>query len=121
MLFRSVDLQAKLQGQQGDVTWALHRTNDEYGVVDLNETLGKFKGAVGYAYTTFVAAADTQVDIRLGCINAHKVWINGQLLTANQVYHSGMEIDQYQASCQLKQGKNTILDRKSTRLNSSHW
>ena len=118
---REVDLQAKLQGQQGDVTWVLHRTNDEYGVVDLNETLGKFKGAVGYAYTTFVAAADTEVDIRLGCINAHKVWINGQLLTANQVYHSGMEIDQYQASCQLKKGKNTILVKICQNEQTESW
>ena len=118
---REVDLEAKLQGQQGDVTWVLHRTNDEYGVVNLNETLGKFKGAVGYAYTTFVAAADTEADIRLGCINAHKVWINGQLLTANQVYHSGMEIDQYQASCQLKKGKNTILVKICQNEQTESW
>lgn len=118
---REVDLEAKLQGQQGDVTWVLHRTNDEYGVVNLNETLGKFKGAVGYAYTTFVAAADTEADIRLGCINAHKVWINGQLLTANQVYHSGMEIDQYQASCQLKKGKNAILVKICQNEQTESW
>ena len=61
------------------------------------------------------------MDIRLGCINAHKVWINGQLLTANQVYHSGMEIDQYQASCQLKQGKNTILVKICQNEQTESW
>ncbi len=118
---REVDLEANLQSQQGDVKWVLHRTNDEYGVVNLNETLGKFKGAVGYAYTTFVTAADTEADIRIGCINANKVWVNGQLLTANQVYHAGMEIDQYQASCQLKKGKNVILVKICQNEQTESW
>ena len=29
------------------------------------------------------------VDLRLGCINATKLWLNGKQIAANHVYHAG--------------------------------
>jgi hypothetical protein len=71
--------------------------------------LGKHKGAITYAFAEFISAEDRPVDLRLGCINANKVWLNGELLTANHVYHSNTSVDQYIAKGKLKKGRNTIL------------
>jgi hypothetical protein len=45
----------------------------------------------------------------MGCINASKVWVNGQPIMANIVYHTGMVVDQYAGRARLKQGRNDIL------------
>ena len=104
-----IDLAAEYDGQKGKVKWIDHTTADDYGVVDLNKIQGKHKGAITYAYAEFVADKDQPCDLRLGCINANKIWLNGKLLTANHVYHAGTEIDQYIAQGKLNKGKNAIL------------
>lgn len=48
-------------------------------------------------------------EIRLGCKNAWKIWLNGQLLFGRDEYHRGMQIDQYRLPVQLQPGRNTIL------------
>ena len=79
------------------------------GVVDLTKALDKHKGAVTYAYAEFLADKAQPADFRLGCINATKLWVNGKELSANHVYHAGMQVDQYIAKGELLAGKNTIL------------
>jgi hypothetical protein len=104
-----VDLAAELDGQKGKVKWIDHTTADDYGVVDLNKIQGNHKGAITYAYAEFLADKAQPCELRLGCINANKVWLNGKLLTANHVYHANTSIDQYIAPGALVKGKNTIL------------
>lgn len=104
-----VDLTKSYPGQKGEISWINHVTTDEYGVVDLTKALDKHKGAVTYAYAEFLADKAQPADFRLGSINANKLWVNGKELTANHVYHAGMQIDQYIAKGELKEGKNTIL------------
>jgi hypothetical protein len=104
-----VDLTKSYAGQKGEVSWINHVTTDDYGVVDLAKATDKHKGAVTYAYAEFLAAKAQPADFRLGSINATKLWVNGQELAANHVYHAGMQIDQYIAKGELKEGKNTIL------------
>jgi hypothetical protein len=104
-----VDLAAELEGQKGKVKWIDHTSADDYGVVDLNKIQGNHKGAVTYAYAEFIADKDQPCELRLGCINANKVWLNGKLLTANHVYHANTSVDQYIAKGSLMKGKNTIL------------
>jgi len=94
---------------------------DEFGVVDLNQGLDKHKGAIAYAATEFISDKDRSVDIRLGSINANKVWANGALVTANRVYHTGMVIDQYQGQARLRKGKNLILARISQNEQTEPW
>jgi hypothetical protein len=118
---KKLDFAAEYKGSKGQVKWIEHHTEDEFGIVDLNKALDKHKGAIAYAATEFVSEKDQTVDIRLGCINANKVWVNGELVTANRVYHTGMVIDQYQAQAKLKKGKNRILVRISQNEQTEPW
>jgi hypothetical protein len=104
-----IDLAAEYDGQKGKIKWIDHTTTDDYGAVDLNKILGNHKGAIAYAHAQLIADKAQPCELRLGCINANKVWLNGRLLTANHVYHAGSEIDQYIAKGSLNKGKNTIL------------
>jgi len=118
---KEIDLAATYQGKSGEVKWVTHETSDDYGMVDLNKTLGKFKGAIAYAYCEYIAAEAIPCDVRLGCINANKVWLNGKLLTANEVYHASTAIDQYVSQGQLKKGKNTILIKVCQNEQEENW
>jgi hypothetical protein len=104
-----VDLTAEYDGQKGKVKWIEAMTTDDYGVVDLNKIQGNHKGAITYAYAELIADKAQPCELRLGCINANKVWLNGKLLTANHVYHANTSVDQYIATGTLNKGKNTIL------------
>lgn len=130
-----VDPAATYQGKVGQVRWRDYATKDDFGIVDLNEAFqrpkakegggyeltAEHKGAVAYAYAEFDSAADRPADFRIGCINANKLWLNGELLTANQVYHSGMEVDQYLATARLKKGRNTILVKVAQNEQEDSW
>lgn len=108
-------------GKDVQVSWKAYHTDDKFGLVDLNQGLGKNMGAVGYAYAEFYSDTDRPADIRLGCINANKVWFNGQPIIANHVYHAGTAIDQYVAQVQLKSGKNTILVKCLQNEQTESW
>ncbi|MFM7077762.1 MAG: hypothetical protein ACKO3G_17090, partial [Planctomycetaceae bacterium] len=57
----------------------------------------------------FDAAEARPAEIRLGCKNAWKIWLNGEPVFEREEYHRGMEIDQYRLPVTLRQGPNTIL------------
>lgn len=130
---KQIDLTASYEGKLGPVKWKQHRTSDEFGIVDLNEIFERpkdgndykltkeHKGSIGYALSEFETDQSREVEIRLGCINANKIWLNGELLTANQVYHSGMEVDQYVAHGKLKQGTNQILVKVCQNEQEESW
>jgi hypothetical protein len=106
---KEIDLTATYDGKKRKVNWIEHTTTDPYGVVDLTVALDKHKGAVAYAYCEFISDKEQPAELRLGCVNANKLWLNGELLTANHVYHSGTEVDQFQPGGKLKAGKNALL------------
>jgi hypothetical protein len=112
---------AEYAGKTGTVKWMDHTTNDQYGLVDLNAVLGKHKGAIAYARTEFLAGESREVEFRIGCITGHKIWLNGELVTANHVYHTGMYIDQYTARGRLKSGKNVILLKLAQNEQTDSW
>jgi hypothetical protein len=130
-----VDLDAEYQGKVGTVRWRDYATEDEFGIVDLNdgfqrpkakvgngyELTDEHKGAIAYAYAEFDSDESRSADFRIGCINANKLWLNGVLLTANQVYHSGMEVDQYFATAKLKKGRNVILVKVAQNEQEEDW
>jgi hypothetical protein len=103
------------------VKWIEASTADDYGVVDLNKHLGKHKGAIAYAYAEFDSEKDQTVDARLGCINGNKLWINGQLIFANHVYHANQAVDQYVGQAKLKKGRNTILLKIAQNEQTESW
>ncbi len=118
---RDAEPAAEYPGKAGVVKWIDHATQDEYGVVDLNAALTKHKGAIAYARTEFVADESRDVEFRIGCITGHKLWLNGELVTANHVYHTGMYIDQYTGRGRLKPGTNVILLKIAQNEQTDSW
>ncbi len=119
---KQIDLGQTYKGKGDvDVTWIEHVTSDSYGLVDLNKALANHKGAIAYAYTEFEASEARPVELRLGCINGNKIWLNGELLTSNHVYHASMFVDQYTGRGQLKKGRNTILLKLAQNEQTEQW
>lgn len=105
-----VDLNATYKGKdEAEIKWQPFVTTDEYGKVDFNKPFGFLKEVTGYAWTEFESESDMPVELRLGCKNGWKVWLNGELLFGRDEYHRGQRIDQYVMKGQMKKGKNTIL------------
>lgn len=117
----NADPQATHPGKSGPVAWLNHATSDEFGIVDLTQALAKHKGAIAYARAEFLADRERPAELRLGCINANKVWLNGELLTSNHVYHSGTQMDQYVGRGRLKAGRNVILLKICQNEQTESW
>jgi hypothetical protein len=118
---KELNLQAKYQGQLGEVNWSPIATEDEYGIVDIAKAVSPYKGAVMYATAEFVSPGKQDVEIRLGTPNAWKLWVNGEPLFAREEYHRGMAIDQYRVKGTLKPGKNTILIKICQNEQDQDW
>lgn len=118
---RDAEPSAEYPGKTSAIKWLEHTTSDEFGVVDLNAVLGKHKGSIAYARAEFMAAEPRDVEFRIGCITAHKLWLNGELVTANHVYHTGMYIDQYTGRGRLKAGRNVILLKVAQNEQTDSW
>jgi hypothetical protein len=108
-------------GKGKTVRWIEHVTADPFGMVDLNKALGKEPGAIAYARAELVSDAEQPVELRLGCINASKVWLNGQPVAVHDVYHSGTDIDQYVEPVTLVPGKNVILLKVAQNEQTEEW
>ncbi len=119
---KELDYTKEYEGKGGEsAKWAVHTTEDEYGIVDIAKALSPFKGAVSYAAAEFESDKDQPIDIRLGTPNSWKVWLNGKLLFAREEYHRGMSLDQYKMRGTLKKGKNTILIKVCQNEQTDSW
>ena len=116
-----IDFSATYEGKKGKVKWADFSTSDQYGKVDVNLEYGELKQVVAYAHNTFQLSEDRELQFRLGCKNAWKVWLNGELLFARDEYHRGQRIDQYVFSAKLKKGKNEILVKFCQNEQEQSW
>ena len=117
-----IDLGNAIEGKMGNVKWFTHSTEDRYGMMDLNQIMPeKYKGAIAYAYTTFESVKAQDVEIRLGCVNGNKIWVNGKMITSNHVYHANTSIDQYIAKANLKAGSNEILVKVAQNEQEESW
>jgi len=116
-----VDLAAAHPGQNGEVRWAAHHTDDEYGQVDLNKSIGKHMGAVAYATAEFNAPRAQAIELRMGSECAIKIWLNGKLLAFSEAYHANGTMDQYIGAGELKQGKNVILLKICQNEQTEDW
>jgi hypothetical protein len=116
-----VDLDAAYPGKSGPIKWQEVAAVGDKGVVDLAAAYDKEKGAVSYLYTEFESSETRPAQLRLGCINANKVWLNGEPVMANEVYHAGSMIDQYIANVELKQGTNRVLLKICQNEQTESW
>jgi hypothetical protein len=115
------DASKKYPGKAGEVGWQETTTKDPAGVVELTELYNKEKGAIVYARTVFKVANEVDVEMRLGCINANKLWVNDEEVFMNEVYHAGMSIDQYIGSVKLKPGDNEIVLKICQNEQTESW
>lgn len=122
----SIEVSASYDGKEGKVSWKPVESDHEEGIVDINaayppppppadapqpegEAKDGLKGVLAYAVTDFVSEKGGPAELRLGCSNAWKIWLNGRPVFERDEYHRGMEIDQYRMPVELRPGKNTIL------------
>lgn len=118
---RGIDLTRTHEGKNGSVAWIPIRATGDEGKIDLAAAYDKEKGAVAYAYAEFSSDSDREAQIRLGCICANQVWLNGKQVMSNEVYHSGSMIDQYTAKVQLEKGINRILLKICQNEQTQSW
>jgi hypothetical protein len=122
---KELKFDAAYAGKTDTIKWFDHTTTDDHGMVDLNKAIGKHMGAVGYAVAFFESPRERKVQLRLGCINANKLWLNGKLLHEREVYHANTGIDQYIAEGTLKPGRNVILlkvcQNEQTEMWAQNW
>lgn len=116
-----VDLQAAYPGKGAEAKWQPYASQDDYGMIDFNEPFGMLKEVTGYAYTEFESDRERPAEIRLGCKNGWKVWLNGELLFGRDEYHRGMKLDQYKLPCVLRKGKNTLLVKCCQNEQTEQW
>ena len=123
----ALDFAATYQGKETEpgkdptVRWQKWTAADEFGVVDLNKPLGMLKEVTGYATTVYQSPEARPAEIRLGCKNAWKLWLNGQFIFGRDEYHRGMKIDQYRFPIQLTAGPNTILVKLCQNEQTETW
>lgn len=116
-----IDPNKKYDGKKDSVAWQAVSTDADDGAVDLAAAYAKEKGAVVYALGEFSCPGDVDCEVRLGSPNASKVWVNGDLVIAREVYHSGNQIDQYVAPVKLKKGANSILIKSCQNEQDQSW
>ncbi len=117
----AIDTAASYDDAQEPAAWNPHNTLDPTGLVDLNRVIGKDKGVIAYAYATYDSDAEQTADIRIGSSNAHKVWVNGQPVMSNEIYHNGISPDKFVAQTELKKGENLILVKVCQNEQTQPW
>jgi len=118
---KELKLDAAYEGKGAQVKWQPFESKHEYGKLDFNKPLGMQKEVTGYAATTFDSSTDREAELRLGCKNAWKVWLNGELLFGRDEYHRGQQMDQYTLKCRLKKGANTVLVKCCQNEQKEQW
>jgi hypothetical protein len=119
---KGVDLTATYKGKDDtEVKWVPVTSNDAQGVVDINKAIKQYKGAIAYAYATVESPRDQEIEFRAGCINALKIFVNGESIFAKEEYHHGMSIDQYIVKGKLKKGTNTLLLKVAQNEQKEPW
>lgn len=118
---KAVELGKACDGKGKSVQWQPLESNDEYGKINFNVPLTALKEATAYAFTSIESPEEKDVELRLGCKNAWKVWLNGTLLFGRDEYHRGQKMDQYILKGRLKKGANSILVKCCQNEQTESW
>lgn len=113
--------EARYSGKEGAVEWIDYSSSDKFGIINFNDALGAKKAVVGYAATDFYTDEPRSAELRLGCKNAWKIWLNGEFVFGRDEYHRGMKIDQYILPVRLRAGKNEILVKACQNEEREEW
>jgi len=118
---KEINLKAAYPGKEGTVRWQPFVSEDEYGKVDMNLPFGMLKEVTAYAYTEYESPEARDAELRLGCKNAWKIWVNGRFIFGRDEYHRGKRIDQYILPVKLRRGVNTILVKVCQNEQEQPW
>jgi hypothetical protein len=117
-----VDPGASYPGKKGlTLRWTSQTTRDADGIIVLNKVLGKYQGAVAYAFTAVDSPIEQYVQIQVGTPNAIKIFVNGKQVFAREEYHHGMQIDQHIGTATLRPGRNTVLLKLCQNEQTEDW
>ena len=117
-----VDLNAVYEDAAGKpVRWREFETKSDKGVFDLNRLIGRDKDRIGYAYAVFDSPIQGPAEIRLGSPNANKIWLNGNLVMTNEIYHNSNAIDKFVSNVNLVRGPNRILIKLCQNNQTQPW
>ena len=122
---KKVNFSGIYNGKSGKVQWSEFVTADEYGMVNINKAYpgpgDGLKEVTAFAHTEYQAGETRDVELRLGCKNAWKIWHNGKLIFGRDEYHRGARIDQYQLKLRLASGRNTFLVKLCQNEQMEDW
>ncbi len=119
---KGFDLKSDYLGKGNErVRWTEHTTEKPMGMVDLNEAVGKLKGAVVYAYAAIASEGERPVELRAGSNNAVRMWLNGKEVYFREEYHHGFDMDQHVGKGMLKKGRNEILIKVCQNEQTESW
>ena len=119
---KKVDLTAPYTSKEDKpIKWKSITTTDKFAVVDLNKEVGKFKGATAYAYAVIEVEKEQPIEVRLGCITALQVFLNGERIFSKEEYHHGEKMDQYVGKGKLKAGRNELLIKVCQNEQTESW
>jgi hypothetical protein len=104
-----IDGEVEYAGKSGAIRWRDFISSSRLGIVDLNKAIEELRGAVAYGAVVFESATDQEVEFRLRQQNAFKLWLNGNLLMAQPIGHTGNSFDQYRVPARLVAGPNLIV------------
>ena len=119
---KGVEPKAVYKGKDGkEARWVAFTTKDRYGLVNLNQELGKQQGIVAYAYAVIESPQARPIQIRAGSPNAVKIFLNGKEVYHRDEYHHGAEVDQHIARANLKAGRNELLVKICQNEQTEDW
>lgn len=105
---KELDHDAEYRGKQGKNRWFVPAARPLYGTVNLAALMRETENVMAYAATFIFSSEDRDVIFRLGSDGAVKLWLNNQLLHANDVYRV-CEFDQDIIRARLRKGWNYLL------------
>ena len=118
---RKLDFGTRLAGKNGQVEWTDHVGKDPSGKIDFDAIYSPQKEVCAYAATKFISPEQREVEFRFSSRNAVKLWLNGKLIAQHNIYHGGLEMDQYVSTRRLKAGPNTLLIKVCQNAQTQDW
>jgi hypothetical protein len=103
------------------VKWAPLATAHKYGVLDLNEKVGRLKNACVYALAVVHAEKERPAEVRVGSPNAVAIFLNGKKLFGREEYHHGDQLDYHTGRGLLKAGENAVVVKVCQNNQTDSW
>ena len=88
-------------------------STQEMGLIDFDAHVSKASDAVAYAFTEFTSDRERDVEIRIGCYTAFKLWVNGKLTLVRSDAFTGMVFRSLPGARRSERSENTLLMKVS--------